>query len=164
LALCALISSGSVPSYAATPEDPVEQLSTTDSRTPSDIDRISKSSTSQESLTGERLGALKKTIKAEAERYDSVPDGALSRAAEWLEAMTDRQLVSWEAPTISASPEGEVVFEWWFGERKLSVYFGEHEATLLRVWGSSIVDEMSEHDAADAGASIGTWSWLVSGT
>lgn len=63
-------------------------------------------------------------------------------------------------PRVSATPEGEVVLEWWNDSRKISVYFSEDAATLLRIWGPNITTEMSEEDPLVMEIAVSAWKWL----
>jgi hypothetical protein len=45
--------------------------------------------------------------------------------------------------------EGEPVFEWWSGEKKLTIYFQEHSAEYVKVWGSNVHSEMEDGDLGD---------------
>jgi hypothetical protein len=40
--------------------------------------------------------------------------------------------VVWQSPYISASEDGEIVFEWWNGVRKLTIYVGVEQVTFLK--------------------------------
>ncbi len=46
-----------------------------------------------------------------------------------------------------ADAEGEVVFEWWHGNKKLTVYIGDDSAEYVQVWGTDRHSEMSDGDA-----------------
>ena len=66
----------------------------------------------------------------------------------------------WRSPHVSGSEQGEVSFEWWRDDRKLTMYFGDDTINVIKVWGPHIHDEMEEvdlHDAADFGP---LWAWL----
>lgn len=59
--------------------------------------------------------------------YDSLPPAAESvrHARLWLEAQWQQcrsEGVRWYAPNVTADAEGEIVFEWWAGDRSLIVY------------------------------------------
>jgi hypothetical protein len=52
--------------------------------------------------------------------------------------------VGWQSPYISASEDGEIVFEWWNGIRKLTIYVGAEQSTFLKSWGPHIVNDMED--------------------
>jgi hypothetical protein len=70
---------------------------------------------------------------------------AFELASEWLYRSFDRacKLGGWGRPHISSTEAGEVVFEWWHNNRKLTLYFGDDGAEYIEVWGTNIDDEMS---------------------
>lgn len=92
-----------------------------------------------------------------------VPNAAKERASNWLRSARHTLRSAggaWVDPHITVSPEQEVVFEWWYGERKLTAYFSEDEALLLRVWGPNIDTEMDEFNPEDEDVFIKAWRWL----
>src|SRR5712691_8483161 len=44
----------------------------------------------------------------------------------------------WMKPNVIADAEGEVVFEWWYGTKKPTVYIAEQSAEYVQVWGKDI--------------------------
>jgi hypothetical protein len=65
----------------------------------------------------------------------------------------------WENPHVSASENGEVVFEWWVGTHKLTIYVSDQDVEFIRVWGTDIVEEMADGKLAGEGFT-GLWRWL----
>jgi hypothetical protein len=77
---------------------------------------------------------------------DRMPsDRALALALDWFELLMNRasKLGGWQRPHISSTEQGEIVLEWWRGERKLTIYFGDDGAEFLEVWGIDIDEDMS---------------------
>lgn len=66
---------------------------------------------------------------------------------------------NWHLPSVSASEAGEVVFEWWNGALKLSVYFRHDRAEFIRVWGTDIENEMDDGIVRE-GDFAELWKWL----
>lgn len=65
----------------------------------------------------------------------------------------------WMQPHITASEEGDVVFEWWNGAHKLTVYVGPESAEYIQVWGPDIAKNMA--DGRLVGERFqGLWRWL----
>lgn len=87
---------------------------------------------------------------------------AISNAMNWLEQIY-QQIVSteleWRTPYISASEEGEVVFEWWRGDHKLTIYFRAGSAEFIQVWGAHIKNEMADGQLEAVGIRS-LWKWL----
>lgn len=66
---------------------------------------------------------------------------------------------AWISPHISSSEDGEIVFEWWAGDNKLTIYISEDAAEFLKVWGTDISEEMTDGTIA-GGQFQGLWLWL----
>lgn len=66
----------------------------------------------------------------------------------------------WAAPHISASEAGEITFEWWNDSRKLTIYFGDDDMELLRVWGPDIDNEMDHRRITKTAQIAPAWAWL----
>lgn len=67
---------------------------------------------------------------------------------------------TWKPPHISASEFGDVTFEWWDGRRKLTIYFGDEDMEVLRVWGANIESEMQHRQIVSAREIAADWAWL----
>jgi hypothetical protein len=66
----------------------------------------------------------------------------------------------WRSPHISANEEGHIVFEWWNGQRKLTIYFGPQSASFIRSWGPHLFDDMQ--DGPLVIEEFGNhWAWLL---
>ncbi|MBI4280572.1 hypothetical protein HY628_00060 [Candidatus Uhrbacteria bacterium] len=86
---------------------------------------------------------------------------AIMRAAEWLRWLEAAARLTFHPPDfITASDEGEVIFEWLVGSRKLSLWIGENKAEFLKIWGPNIHTEMEAEDAADQEKILSAWHWL----
>lgn len=99
--------------------------------------------------------------------YDALaPDhNAIVHAQRWLLKLfrTVKELdLIWLKPNVTASQDGEVVFEWWYGTKKLTVYIGEQSAEYVQVWGADINSEMSDGDAGSDDICQSLWLWLIS--
>lgn len=66
----------------------------------------------------------------------------------------------WVPPHISASESGEVTFEWWDDVRKLTVYFGDHDMEVIRVWGTDMDHEMDHSQIVKTAQVARAWAWL----
>lgn len=70
---------------------------------------------------------------------------------------------SWEAPHVSASEEGEITFEWWRKDRKLTLYFSAVRMEVIKVWGEDIHDEMDAVSLNAVTDFAEVWSWFNDG-
>jgi hypothetical protein len=98
--------------------------------------------------------------------YDAcIPDyEAIIYADQWLVQMFLEAIAldsTWIEPNVTASEEGEVVFEWWYGVRKLTVYIGNQSAEYVKVWGTDINSDMSDGDASPISTCRSLWEWLT---
>lgn len=86
---------------------------------------------------------------------------AIARARQFLEdSFYGTKAVGWLDPFISASEDGEVVFEWWNGQRKLTIYIGPALTTFLKSWGPNIVADMEDGSLACSWDPV-LWAWLI---
>ncbi|WP_315757958.1 hypothetical protein [Bradyrhizobium sp. SZCCHNRI2007] len=97
------------------------------------------------------------------------PDGirpsqdAISAFSKWLPRLFDRALKigRWAIPHITCSDQGEIVCEWWEGQRKLTIYFGE-ASEYIKVWGTNIDSEMESGELQNDWNITAVWIWLHS--
>jgi hypothetical protein len=72
---------------------------------------------------------------------------AIQYADHWIELfyleIIDLRL-DWLEPNVTASAEGEVVFEWRHGVNRLTVYIGNQNAEYVKDWGADINTEMED--------------------
>ncbi|MBV8658520.1 MAG: hypothetical protein JO142_11910 [Burkholderiales bacterium] len=69
----------------------------------------------------------------------------------------------WGNPHVSASEDGEVVFEWWKDERKLTLYIGSENDSFVTVWGPRVDTDMSVGAfSASTTQFASLWKWLNS--
>jgi hypothetical protein len=98
--------------------------------------------------------------------YDAPPptDAAVDLAIEWIVQLyldvheTQR---TWHDPLITASEEGEAMFEWERGERRLAIRITEGRVEYSKMWGTPPHFEF-EDGFADAPERRRTlWAWLT---
>ena len=70
--------------------------------------------------------------------------------------------LTWIQPNVIADANGDVVFEWWHGKKKLTVYIEDESAEYVQVWGTNIHSEMLNGDAEPISTCRSLWLWLVS--
>jgi hypothetical protein len=87
---------------------------------------------------------------------------SVANALARLPALCNMAMVAgeWEPPHVSASESGDVTFEWWEGERKLTLYFGDKLIEALRVWGTDIESEMDSITVSRIEQLATAWAWL----
>jgi hypothetical protein len=65
-------------------------------------------------------------------------------------------------PHIGADENGCATFEWWDGQRKLTLYtVSPPDEALLKSWGANISSEMEWINTTDAEAVRAAFEWLV---
>lgn len=86
---------------------------------------------------------------------------AVERARQLLEDAfrESTATIGWQSPYISASEDGEIVFEWWNGVRKLTIYIGAEQSMFLKSWGPNIVKDMEDGVLTQSWDSS-LWAWL----
>jgi hypothetical protein len=98
--------------------------------------------------------------------YDALPPDpkAIPYAESWIRELY-REVTSagqtWRRPHVTSSAEGEVVFEWWNGQKELTVYISAEAAFYVRSSGTDLDSEMEEGDAAPATNRSQLWAWLT---
>ncbi|HZS77281.1 MAG TPA: hypothetical protein VFA41_11765 [Ktedonobacteraceae bacterium] len=107
------------------------------------------------------------TLKEGWNGYDALPPDpdAIQHAAKWIRGLyleVSNIDHAWIEPNVIADAEGNVVFEWWHGKKKLTVYVGRESAEYVQVWGTDIYSEMAEGDVESASIQQKLWLWLVS--
>lgn len=88
---------------------------------------------------------------------------AVSVARTWLESLKDAARDAgraWSHPHISASEDGEITFEWWKEDRKITLYFSEESIEYVKVWGPNIQTEMDTGQVGLADDFRALWTWL----
>jgi hypothetical protein len=113
----------------------------------------------------EKVEALRTWGKDWEEEEVSPPsDATLQRARQWLKEMyrdvaSDRR--AWLEPMITASEEGEVAFEWWCSDRKLTVYISETGVTVTKLTGLHPPFQIEDESANTRPRRRKLWSWLL---
>lgn len=66
----------------------------------------------------------------------------------------------WSAPHITIGSEGEAIFEWWNGERKITIYIGNTAIEYIKVWGPNIDEDMESGELSTGDDFRLIWNWL----
>lgn len=69
----------------------------------------------------------------------------------------------WDEPLTNISPEGEIVFEWWHQNRKLTVYVLLEETDYIKVSGEDIDDDMEDGTITSSEDIKSLWQWISCG-
>lgn len=88
----------------------------------------------------------------------------VAAARRWLTDLSQivaRTHLPWHDPHITATPDGDILFEWWRGERKLSVYAAGDEIAYIMTWKEAGEIRQDDGDARGAEAQAHIWSWLI---
>jgi hypothetical protein len=86
-------------------------------------------------------------------------------AKHWIELFYREVITSgqlWIDPNVTASADGEVVFEWWYGTKGLTIYIDNLVAAYLKDWGANINTEMEDGYANSPAIRRNLWKWLIS--
>jgi hypothetical protein len=84
---------------------------------------------------------------------------------EWLQQLRKIVVANqmwWGEPLINLSIDSEIVFEWWHGTKKLTVYILRNTAEYIKVWGTDIDNEMEDGTSSSPTELTALWKWLVS--
>lgn len=115
---------------------------------------------------GETLAQIAAVARPAAESAAGAPDsGAVGHASTWIAQLFAEAAASqrpWLKPHVAASPTGEVVFEWWYGAKTLTVYVTDHSAEYVLAWGNDIHEAMSDGDAEPPTTCRRLWVSLTS--
>ena len=97
---------------------------------------------------------------ARAPRYKAVQYAAHWIELFYLEVMDLR--LDWLEPNVTASAEGEVVFEWRHGPNRLTIYIGNQSAEYVKDWGADVDTEMEDGYANSPNIRRALWQRLMS--
>lgn len=97
-------------------------------------------------------------------KLKDISSATLSKAYSWI--LESKQLADsgnfwWDFPLVNIY-EDEVVFEWWYNSKKITVYISSSDADFIKVWGSNIHNEMEDGKAVTSDQINSLWKWLVS--
>ena len=99
--------------------------------------------------------------------YDALPPDprAVMKAENVIIALSQTiELLGlfWMTPNVSASPDGEVVFEWRYGKKKLTIYVGDQSMDYVQVWGADIRSKITDGEIENNYKLRSLWVWLIS--
>lgn len=88
---------------------------------------------------------------------------SIDRAKRWIKqahANTSSSRKPWITPHVGSDECGDVSFEWWRGERKITLYITPDAVEYLKVWGIRMFSEMEDGTINSAGQWSALWNWL----
>lgn len=89
---------------------------------------------------------------------------AVQYADHWIELFYQEIISSrldWIEPNVTASAEGEVVFEWRRGIKALTIFIGNETAEYVKDWGADVNTEMEDGYANSPIIRKALWKWLM---
>lgn len=87
---------------------------------------------------------------------------AIEHARSWITSFFQTVAsLGWIKPNVTGGPEGGVVFEWWYGKRKLTVYVEEQSIEYVQVWGTDVDAKITDGDIESMSDSRKLWIWLI---
>jgi hypothetical protein len=90
---------------------------------------------------------------------------AIEYASRWIELFYREILdlpLDWVEPNVTASAEGEVVFDWWNDIKSLTIYIGNQSVEYLKAWGADMNTEMENGSVNSPAICRALWKWLMS--
>jgi len=95
-----------------------------------------------------------------APKIESIQD-----ATEWIQEMYEdvvRSELAWRKPHVAADENGDVTFEWWNGDKGLTIYVSANgSVSYLKDWGPDIVDDMEDGSGSTSEERSEMWAWFV---
>lgn len=91
------------------------------------------------------------------------PD-AVRKGRFWLNELFYDALLNlwpWIAPNVTAGANGEVIFEWWKGQKSLTIFVEPDSVEYIKASGSGFDPEMFDGDASPSDARSALWAWLT---
>lgn len=115
--------------------------------------------------TWNALGALL-SWRAGWNGYDAAAPNhqAIGHAFVWIEDLYEDTLTTskrWMTPSVVADAHGNVVFEWWEGQKKLTIYIHPDTVEYVKVWGPDIFSDMEDGEVKGAEDRRMLWNWLT---
>lgn len=97
-------------------------------------------------------------LQAEMTREEQ---SALKLGAQGFQAGLRPEDPPWREPLMSSDPDSVDVYEWWFADRKLTIYNDIDSERYVAVWGTNVYTEMRDGLLKDTSFRT-LWKWLHS--
>lgn len=88
---------------------------------------------------------------------------SVREARSWAEGLyrdVSRQL--WIKPRVSADEDGDVSFEWWKGQKKITIYISPEAVDYIKVEKAGPSLEMEDGSIKTSEERLALWNWLIS--
>ena len=90
---------------------------------------------------------------------------AIHDAISWIEQMYEdvmRSGLEWRKPHVAADEHGDVTFEWWHGDKGLTIYVSAvGGVSYLKDWGPDMVEEMEVGAVTTSEERRELWAWFL---
>lgn len=90
---------------------------------------------------------------------------AIHDATSWIEQMYEdvmRSGLEWRKPHVAADEHGDVTFEWWHGDKGLTIYVSAvGSVSYLKDWGPDMVDDMEVGPMTTSEEHRELWAWFL---
>lgn len=86
---------------------------------------------------------------------------ALKLGTQGFQAGLRPEDAPWRKPLMSSDPDSVDVYEWWFADRKLTIYNDIDSERYVAVWGTNVYTEMRDGLLKDTSFRT-LWKWLHS--
>jgi hypothetical protein len=119
--------------------------------------------TSSNRDVAEAMSAVLSRVRVTHEPCSHSLSLAITRADWWTRGVAEvlaLEDLPFALPHVTASPDDEVVMEWWRGARKLTVYVTAGAAEFVRVWGANIFEDMDDGVIDGPREMLVLWRWL----
>lgn len=94
----------------------------------------------------------------------ALDDDSISKSRRWISQQYDAAMDTdhhWINPLITANMEGDVVFEWWTEDRKLTVRIGPDGMEAIKRWGQPPLRNRAEITVWSDVERRKVWRWLT---
>jgi hypothetical protein len=89
---------------------------------------------------------------------------AIENAASWVVRMYWDALGTgkgWYKPHVTVDEDGDIMFEWWNGNKALTIYVSGDSVSYIKGWGLDIENEMEDGEATTSESRSSLWAWLM---
>lgn len=90
---------------------------------------------------------------------------AIHDATKWIQQMYEdvmRSELAWRKPHVAADENGDVTFEWWNGDKGLTIYVSaDGSVSYLKDWGPDMIDDMEDGPLSTLEERRELWAWFV---
>ena len=86
---------------------------------------------------------------------------AVLSAVQWaMNFFLEVEHLGWVEPSIAGGPDGGVMFEWWYGQKKLNIHVDEWSTEYMQVWGTDVDALITDGDIESVDDYQALWLWL----